>query len=195
MEMEQNLIGIAGLNNKVTEFSTGAVRDIQEDKGRMDLMPLDVVGDLEKLWCNSFIEEFRYTETELVNDIYYNIHEFIYYGNSQALLKAMVKFIVINDEWCKPAKAEVEYFGYAMLDISMHYKQGLEKYGERNWEKGIPLHSYIDSAVRHFIKWRTHFNDERHDRAFMWNLMCCLHTYRYIDKPELMDLPFCKEDK
>ncbi|MBR5879664.1 MAG: hypothetical protein IKY91_08890, partial [Akkermansia sp.] len=27
-----------------TEFSTGAVRDIQEGKGRCDLMPLDVVA-------------------------------------------------------------------------------------------------------------------------------------------------------
>ena len=29
-----------------TEFSTGAVRDIQDDKGRCDLLPLDVVADL-----------------------------------------------------------------------------------------------------------------------------------------------------
>ena len=187
-------IGIAGLNNEVTEFSTGAVRDIQEDKGRMDLMPLDVVADLERLWCQTFIEEFNHTEIELVNDIYYNIHDFIYYGNISSLLTAMVKYIVINDVWCDSTPYEVERFGYAMLDVSMHYKQGLEKYGERNWEKGIPLHSYIDSAIRHFTKWRTHFKDERHDRAFMWNLMCCIHTYRYIDKPELMDLPFCKED-
>lgn len=28
------------------EFETGAVRDIQEGKGRCDLMPLDVVGHL-----------------------------------------------------------------------------------------------------------------------------------------------------
>lgn len=26
------------------EFGTGAVRDIQEGKGRCDLMPLDVIG-------------------------------------------------------------------------------------------------------------------------------------------------------
>ena len=29
-----------------TEFGTGAVRDIQDDKGRCDLLPLDVVADL-----------------------------------------------------------------------------------------------------------------------------------------------------
>jgi hypothetical protein len=28
------------------EFGTGAVRDIAEGKGRMDLVPLDVVGEL-----------------------------------------------------------------------------------------------------------------------------------------------------
>ena len=29
-----------------TEFGTGAVRDIQDDKGRCDLMPLDAVAEL-----------------------------------------------------------------------------------------------------------------------------------------------------
>lgn len=35
---------IEGIGNEVTQFESGAVRDIQEDKGRCDLMPLWVVG-------------------------------------------------------------------------------------------------------------------------------------------------------
>ena len=35
---------IQGIGNEMTKFSTGAVRDIQEDKGRCDLMHLSVIG-------------------------------------------------------------------------------------------------------------------------------------------------------
>ncbi len=34
-------------SGKRREFGTGAVRDINEGKGRCDLLPLDVVGELE----------------------------------------------------------------------------------------------------------------------------------------------------
>ena len=75
-----------------------------------------------------------------------------------------------------------------MLDVSMHYKQGAEKYGERNWEKGIPLHSYIDSGVRHFLKHIDGQADERHDRAFVWNMLGAIWTMEH--KPEMIDIPF-----
>lgn len=35
-------------SGKRREFKTGAVRDICKGKGRCDLLPLDVVGNLEK---------------------------------------------------------------------------------------------------------------------------------------------------
>ena len=60
------------------EFETGAVRDIQEGKGRYDLLPWEA------------------------------IHE-----------------------------------------LALHCEQGALKYGERNCEKGIPMHSLIDSSIRH----------------------------------------------
>ena len=75
-----------------------------------------------------------------------------------------------------------------LLEVSKHYEEGAKKYSARNWEKGIPLHCYIDSAVRHYLKFLRGDDDERHDRAFVWNLLGALWTQ--LHKPELIDLPF-----
>lgn len=56
---------------------------------------------------------------------------------------------------------------------------------ENNWQKGIPVHCYIDSALRHFLKFVRGDRDEPHDRAFVWNLLCCAWTMKHI--PELDD--------
>lgn len=37
----------------------------------------------------------------------------------------------------------------ALIEVSKHCEEGALKYGERNCEKGIPIHSLIDSAFRH----------------------------------------------
>ena len=75
-----------------------------------------------------------------------------------------------------------------LLSLSHYYEQGaLSKYGERNWEKGLPISSYVDSGVRHYLKHQAGHTDERHDLAFLWNIFGALWTLR--NKLELMDLP------
>lgn len=58
--------------------------------------------------------------------------------------------------------------------------------------KPIPLHCYIDSGVRHYLKFKRGDTDEPHDRAFIWNMLGAIWTHS--NKPELIDLPF-KEEK
>uniref|UniRef100_UPI00257B1773 dATP/dGTP diphosphohydrolase domain-containing protein n=1 Tax=Bacteroides sp. Phil13 TaxID=1929999 RepID=UPI00257B1773 len=67
----------------------------------------------------------------------------------------------------------------AMLEVAKHFEDGAKKYGEDNWKKGIPVNSYIDSAIRHYIKWLDGWTDEPHDRAVLWNLMCCIWTINH----------------
>ena len=74
-----------------------------------------------------------------------------------------------------------------ILDVSKHYEEGAKKYDERNWEKGIPVHSFLDSAARHYIKWLRGDQDERHDRAIGWNILGAMWTIKH--KPEWNDLP------
>ena len=87
------------------EFDTGAVRDMQEGKGRCDLLP-----------------------------------------------------------------------PLALLRLAKHFEEGAKKYGERNWEKGIPISSFIDSALRHVFKYMAGKQDEDHLIAAVWNLIAAIET-------------------
>lgn len=146
------------------EFETGAVRDIQEGKGRCDLLPLDVMhqifGDLEFLTINKFKET----------------------GDCQHLIDTIDRFTMLNTQI---SRAEMG------LNLAKHFEEGAKKYGENNWQKGIPVHCYIDSAVRHYLKYRDGWTDEPHDRAFVWNLVCCIWTMQH--HPELDDYTIKKE--
>jgi len=72
-----------------------------------------------------------------------------------------------------------------LLDVSKHFEEGAEKYGEHNWQKGLPVKSFINSGIRHYLKWARGDEDEPHNRAFCWNIMCAMWTC--IHKPELND--------
>jgi hypothetical protein len=77
-----------------------------------------------------------------------------------------------------------------VLEASKQFEDGARKYAERNWENGIPLHCYIDSALRHYMKWKRGDRDEPHDRAFAWNILCAVWTQKHL--PDMVDLPFRK---
>ena len=138
------------------QFDTGAVRDIQEGKGRCDLLPLDVVAEMYHDQVFSYIH--RFTQDGDVCWLY------------ETLANTMPKF---GD------------YSTMFLEVSKHFEEGAKKYGDYNWQKGIPAHCYIDSAVRHLFKWNRGDNDEPHDRAFVWNIMCCCYTCQHM--PELND--------
>ena len=60
------------------------------------------------------------------------------------------------------------------------------KLGERH-----SLHCYIDSGVRHYLKYLREDNDEPHNRAFVWNMLGAIWTIE--NKPEFIDIPAAKE--
>lgn len=152
-------------NGTRREFESGAVRDIAEGKGRCDLLPLDIIAN--------------YISISDKNDlVLLAISQYIYSGESVYLKLALDKFRDI---------AKWDMFT-TLLEVSKHYEDGAKKYDERNWEKGIPLHCYIDSGVRHYLKWLRGDIDEPHGRAFVWNMLGALWTQKH--KPELIDLPF-----
>lgn len=138
-------------------FESGAVRDMQEGKGRMDLVPLRVVSNL--LCEDAIIENVNeFLKTENTKYLYRNLELFcdlVYEGNLHTMI----------------------------LEVSKHFEEGAKKYGENNWQKGLPPKCYIDSALRHYMKYLRGDQDEPHDRAFVWNLMCCIWEVDH-HKPE-----------
>ena len=75
----------------------------------------------------------------------------------------------------------------AIMRISKHMEKGSEDHGERNWEKGLPMHCFMDSAFRHMAKYMEGYTDEDHLCAAAWNLLCALWTEE--NKPEMQDIP------
>ncbi len=155
------------------EFETGAVRDIQEGKGRCDLMPLDVVAHY--IGHN--------VETDCVLKCIYNFQET---GALRRLYDALDMFADhFDDGKTKASSREIDMQRRCTmcLEVAIHFEEGAKKYGEDNWHKGIPTHCYTDSAVRHYLKFLRGDTDEPHDRAFVWNILCCIWTCKH--KPEL----------
>ena len=74
-----------------------------------------------------------------------------------------------------------------LLRLAKHYERGARKYGEYNWQKGIPCHSFVDSALRHLFKYMDGWTDEDHLIAAIWNLCGLAWTEEKL--PELMDIP------
>lgn len=153
-------------SGKRTTFETGGMREIVDGKGRCDLLPLDVVSTL------------------LDGDaVLIYIHSYIYNGDPDTLYNAIRAF-ASNTHHSIPD---------IMLEVAKHYEDGAKKYADRNWEKGLPLHSFIDSGVRHYLKYLRGDTDEPHDRAFVWNMVGAIRTQK--THPKLIDLPFGETKK
>lgn len=143
------------------QFESGAVRDNNEDKGRCDLLPLDVVA--------MYIED----DPNKTDFVLWHINLFQQYGQEHYLFGAIHEF-----------SKKRSWDPYTMLlEASRQYADGAAKYGDNNWKMGMPVQVCIDSAVRHYLKWLRGDEDEPHDRAVCWNLLCAIWTSKH--KPEL----------
>ena len=142
------------------EFTSGAVRDMAEGKGRCDLLPLDVLAE-------------HYTRIGLheTAHIFIAIHEYQQSGNTDSL------YDILKNNILFPSQETM------ILELAKHFEEGSKKYSENNWKLGINTKYYIDSGTRHYLKWLRGDNDEPHDRAFCWNILCCIWTC--VHKPEL----------
>lgn len=160
-------------SGKRREFPSGAVRDVSEGRGRCDLLPLDIVADF--LRYEMRIDPCQ-KGIDILDCILLYMREPHDSSDENLIFHALFTFAMDH------------YDGTAdmILEVAKHFEAGCNKYGERNWEKGIPAHCYIDSAIRHYLKLRRGDEDEPHDRAFVWNLLCLLWTMRH--RPECNDL-------
>lgn len=140
-------------------FETGAVRDMQEGKGRCDLMPLQVVARLLDVRTGDYIIKA--------------IEAFKEKQETKCLYAALLSFSHLA------YRGQIETM---ILETAIHFEEGAKKYGENNWQQGLPVNCYLDSALRHYMKWRRGDKDENHDRAFVWNIMCCIWEVDYHGK-------------
>ena len=156
-----------------TEFSSGAVRDRKGGNGRCDLLPLKIIDEIYMGDpCEVFLalDELRQT-----GDISHIVDAINYFCEGES--NAPVKWL--NYPGAFP---DMET---AILELAIHFEEGAQKYEARNWEKGIPISSFVSSGIRHYLKYMRGDTDERHDRAFLWNMVCLLWTLE--NHPEMND--------
>ena len=75
----------------------------------------------------------------------------------------------------------------AVLRLSKHYENGAIKYGRWNYTKGIPVSSFLDSALRHLFKYLDGWDDEDHLSAAAFNVLGAMEMEAH--HKELIDIP------
>jgi hypothetical protein len=148
------------------QFESGAVRDMAEGKGRCDLLPLGTVY--------SWLKYLNHLSEDLIV-VFNDINKYLEYGSIEHLCDALNNACIFDDPYTM------------LLEVAKHFEEGCKKYGENNWRKGMPVKFFIDSAIRHYLKYLRGDKDEPHDRAFCWNILCAIWTHEHI--PELRSTP------
>lgn len=83
----------------------------------------------------------------------------------------------------------------ALIRVSKHMEDAIKPdpetgkphYPERNWEKGLPIHTMLDSALRHIAKYMDGWTDEDHLCAAATNLLMAMWTEE--KRADMQDIP------
>lgn len=147
-------------------FSGGGVRDMAEGKGACHLLPLDIIAEI---FAYERQNKGIYLNT---NEVFDCLSEYQEKGYTTCIYPVIVSFAY-------------EVFGNmetAILELAIHYEMGAKKYKPNNWKLIGETNTFLDSAVRHYLKFLRGDNDEPHNRAFLWNLVGLLWTEEHCEK-------------
>ena len=135
-------------SGKMTNYETGARRDVDESKPSFD--------DIE-------------------------LYEWEIFGGLPFNIESEEDFeFEVNES------SDIEFMGsYAKERFQALMIRGAEKYGLGNWELGMPLDRYFNSALRHLVQWRFGDTTEDHLAAVIFNVMGAIETEKRIKDGEL----------
>lgn len=64
---------------------------------------------------------------------------------------------------------------HALEAMATILKSGAEKYGDRNWERGMRWGRVFGAAMRHmWAWWRRDASDPETGKSHLWHALCCL---------------------
>lgn len=67
----------------------------------------------------------------------------------------------------------------ALRRVAVVFQKGGKKYKERNWERGINVTRFFDSALRHTFQALNGETDEDHAGQAAWNILCAIQTQEW----------------
>ncbi len=83
--------------------------------------------------------------------------------------------------WCDASEVRVALIpALALNRLGGLYHRGAVKYGENNYQKGIPLARIYASLFRHVIAWKAGDTSEDHLAAIAWNAIALMFTENAI---------------
>ena len=185
-----------------TEFKTGAVRDIQEGKGRMDLLPARALHFMYQVMPVKIQELCPASYRDSMNLGFISLFQYMQDYEDIFLAEACWYFLnAIELQWAEIVGGYIccKIPPTGVTEVAKIFEAGAEKYEPRNWEKGIPLSRLLDSGLRHLFRAMRKDDDEPHLPMGCWNLLCMLETKLRIDAGylpgELNDTPILLQEK
>jgi hypothetical protein len=79
----------------------------------------------------------------------------------------------------------------AMERVGAHYRNGAVRYGDHNWQRGIPASECLESLCRHVEKVAKGDTSEDHLSAIVFNAAAIMY-YEQRSMTEVLDLPHHK---
>lgn len=87
-----------------------------------------------------------------------------------------------EEKFSSGARREVLEYKYdtippcAMRRLAKVYYEGAQRYGDVNWQKGIPSSNLINHAVNHLMLWLEGNRDEDHLAKVVWGMFTLMYN-------------------
>ena len=157
-------------------------RDPKTGKGRFDLIPTEVYYPLFSKADHDWLIDCHPASIlmAIANE------KFI-----EAIIKMTIYAYAKHNEDYAASSSEFWHGVWPMLqDLAIHFQKGAEHYGERNCQKGIPLWSFKDSAMRHATQVFEGKTDEPHSISVIWN--CWMAAWTVITSTTCDEINKCQ---
>ena len=168
------------------KFDSGAVRDRAEGKGLPTL--------ISPIFAQKFIEYSNQCRNIPFSPDYTHYlhcalqHTYILLGG---IRNSKMEYAIATDiMYAMQVQYNINNYSIRIYPIffqklAHQLEEGAKKYGQRNWEQGMPLEEYLNSLLRHLLQWYNGDEDEPHDAAAAFNIMCYCHTREMIKRNKL----------
>lgn len=168
------------------------MKSIEEMRAEIDQYPCD--GDCDDRYCGNGAKKYCrvYSEFHAPDDIIVEWHKALFPEQYSA---PTIKDSGERREFDTGAVRDmaagkgdmVSLPNAAILRLSKHYEAGATKYGRWNYLKGLPVSSFMDSALRHLFKYLDGWDDEDHLAAAAFNVLGAMEME--AKHKELIDIP------
>lgn len=152
----------------VNTFDTGAVR--QPLAKRYDLLPSSPIWyyRIEKGRSIVPAHEIAMSLLSMDRNEYQTIDIIRHLSERLISIGALIHLERTGELRLEPSQHAIDAYAEAMTE-------GVAKYGEHNWTKGIPESNLIQHAVNHLLLWDNGNCDEDHLAHAFWNLAATIY--------------------